>query len=107
LQTGYKGTTASDSSLLEGLPKPATGTSDPHSAHMANFIDCVKSRNEPRAPVEVGHASAVLCHIANAMIRLFPETGAGRVAKWDAKAESFVDDDLANRMLQRKQRTVS
>jgi Oxidoreductase family, C-terminal alpha/beta domain/Oxidoreductase family, NAD-binding Rossmann fold len=107
LQTGYKGTTASDPSLLEGLPKPATGTSDPHSAHMANFIDCVKSRNEPRAPVEVGHASAVLCHIANAMIRLFPETGAGRVAKWDAKAESFVDDDLANRMLQRKQRTVS
>jgi len=37
--------------------------------------------------VETGHASAVLCHIANAMIRLFPETGPGHVAKWDAKAE--------------------
>ncbi len=104
LQTGYRGTTASDPSLLAGLPSPATGTSDPHSAHMANFIDCVKSRSEPRAPVEVGHASAVLCHLANAMIRLFPTTGTGRVAKWDAKQESFIGDDLANQMLVREQR---
>jgi predicted dehydrogenase len=99
LQTGYRGTTASDPSLLVGLPERAKGTSDPHSSHMANFIDCVKSRDEPRAPVEVGHASAVLCHIANAMIRLYPERGAGHVAKWDADAESFIGDDRANHML--------
>ncbi len=104
LQTGYRGTTASDESLLVGLPKPATGTSDPHSSHMANFVACVKSRKEPLAPVEVGHASAVLCHIANAMIRLFPETGTGHVAKWNAKDEKFINDDLANRMLAREQR---
>ncbi len=104
LQTGYKGTTASDPSLLEGLPQKPTGTNDPHSAHLANFIECVRSREEPRAPVEVGHASAVLCHIANAMIRLFPETGPGRVAKWDVESEQFVGDELANRMLVREQR---
>ena len=104
LQTGYRGTTASDPSLLVGLPERAKGTSDPHSSHMANFIDCVKSRDEPRAPVEVGHASAVLCHIANAMIRLYPETGAEHVAKWDARAESFIGDDRANEMLVREQR---
>ncbi|WP_146455644.1 Gfo/Idh/MocA family protein [Rubripirellula tenax] len=104
LQTGYRGTTASNLELLVGLPEPATGTSDPHTSHMANFIDCVKSRNEPRAPVEVGHSSAVLCHIANAMIRMFPETGPGRIAKWDASAEAFTGDDQANKMLAREQR---
>ncbi|TWT52545.1 Glucose--fructose oxidoreductase precursor [Rubripirellula amarantea] len=104
LQTGYRGTTASDPNLLEGLPEKTKGVNDPHSSHLANFIDCVKSRSEPRAPVEVGHASAVLCHIANAMIRLFPQTGPGRVAKWDAASEQFVGDDLANRMLVREQR---
>ncbi len=104
LQTGYRGTTASDPSLLDGLPEKPSGTSDPHSAHLANFIECVKSRSEPRAPVEVGHASAVLCHVANAMIRLFPQTGPGRVAKWDAENETFIGDDLANQMLIRQPR---
>lgn len=104
IQTGYKGTTASDESLLVGLPEKPNGTDDPHSAHMANFIDCVMSRSEPRAPVEVGHASAVLCHIANAVIRRFPETGPGEVVQWDAANERFVDNDAANRMLERDQR---
>ncbi len=104
LQTGYKGTTASDPRLLIGLPAKPTGTSDPHSAHLANFIDCVKSRREPRAPVEVGHASAVLCHIANAMIRMFPETGVGTIVKWNSTKEVFTNHDAANRMLQRSVR---
>ena len=103
LQTGYKGTTASDPNLLKGLPPKGTGTSDAHSLHLANFIDCVKSRSEPRAPVEVGHASAVLCHMANAMIRIFPTTGPGVVAKWDAEKEVFIDNPDANQMLLREQ----
>ena len=102
--TGYRGTYASKPELLKGCPKKPSGIDDPHSAHMANFIDCVKSRAEPRAPVEVGHASAVLCHIANAMIRLYPETGPGHVAKWDSKAEQFTNDDAANKMLIREER---
>ena len=104
LQTGYKGTTASDPALLADCPDKPNGTTDPHSSHMANFIDCVKSREEPRAPVEVGHASAVLCHIANAVIRRFPETGPGHVAKWNATDEAFIGDDEANQMLVREQR---
>jgi hypothetical protein len=102
LQTGYKGTTASDPELLKGLPTKPSGTSDPHSAHLANFIDCVKSRQEPRAPVEIGHASAALCHIANAMIRLFPQRGPEIQSKWDPKAERFTNDDAANKILVRE-----
>ena len=33
--------------------------------HMQNFFDCVKSRREPNAPVEVGVAAARAGHIAN------------------------------------------
>jgi hypothetical protein len=90
--------------LLAGCPTKPKGIDDPHSAHLANFIDCIKSRKETRAPVETGHASAVLCHIANAMIRMYPETGPGYVAKWDAKAEQFIDDNAANKMIVREER---
>jgi hypothetical protein len=104
MQTGYKGTTASDPALLQGLPQPGKGPGDPHSLHLANFVECVTSRSEPRAPVEVGHASSLLCHAANALIRLFPQTGPGVVAAWDPVQEAFVSNDEANRMLVREQR---
>jgi len=103
MQTGYRGTTASDPALLEGLPdKPAAGR-DPHSLHLMNFVECVRSRAEPAAPVEMGHASALLCHAANALIRLFPTAGPVKAA-WDAKAERFTDHDAANKRLVPDQR---
>jgi len=37
--------------------------------HMANFIDCVRSRKPPNAPVEVGYRSAVAGHMANLAYR--------------------------------------
>ena len=66
-------------------------------------MDCVRSRQEPRAPVEVGHTSALLCHAANALIRLFPAAGPTKAA-WDVKAEQFVGHDVANRRLVPAQR---
>lgn len=38
-------------------------------SHMANFIDCVRSRHEPNAPVEIGYRSAVAAHMANLSYR--------------------------------------
>jgi predicted dehydrogenase len=69
--------------------------------HIRNFLECVKSRSEPAAPVEIGHRSASLCHLGNISIRL------GKTLQWDAKAESFVGDnsDSANAMLSRQART--
>ena len=63
--------------------------------HVRNFLDCVRTRSEPVAPVEVGHRSATVCHLGNASIRL------GRNLKWDPAAERFLDDDEANAMLTR------
>lgn len=33
--------------------------------HMGNWVDCVRSRKTPNAPVELGYKSAVACHMAN------------------------------------------
>ena len=37
--------------------------------HMANWIDCVRSRKTPNAPVEIGHRSAIAAHMANLAYR--------------------------------------
>jgi predicted dehydrogenase len=37
--------------------------------HMANFVDCVRSRKEPNAPVEIGYKTAVAAHMANLSYR--------------------------------------
>ena len=38
--------------------------------HQRDFLDCVKSRQDPSAPVEVGHRSATVCHLGNIVLRL-------------------------------------
>jgi predicted dehydrogenase len=37
--------------------------------HMANWIDCVRTRSTPNAPVEIGYRSAVAAHMANISYR--------------------------------------
>jgi len=63
--------------------------------HFANFINCVRSRNaaELRAPIEEGHVSCALVHLANASYRL------GRSLPFDPATELVVDDEEANRIL--------
>ena len=63
--------------LLESFKLPevsvATGANtseDPlTSAHMRNWMECVRSRKQPRAPVEAGFNHAVACIMANAAYR--------------------------------------
>lgn len=68
--------------------------------HVRNFLDCVKSREEPAAPVEVGHRSASICHLGNIAVKLKAKL------EWDAEAERFVGSgsDDANALLSREQR---
>ncbi len=66
--------------------------------HYRNWLDCVKSRQEPIEPVEVGHSTASICHCGNIAMRL------GRKVQWDPKTETFVDDKEANEMLRRPYR---
>jgi predicted dehydrogenase len=41
----------------------------PDQDHMANFIECVRSRKTPNASVELGYRSAVAAHMANVAYR--------------------------------------
>jgi len=63
-----------------------------------NFLDCVKSRRDPYFPAEIGHRCCSVAHIGNIAMEL------GRKLRWDPKAEQFVDDAQANRMLFRAMR---
>jgi predicted dehydrogenase len=72
---------------------------DATTAHVRNFLDCVKSREEPVATVEIGHRSASVCHLGNVAIRL------GRDVRWDPQQERFPGDDEADEMLWRPQRS--
>ncbi|NUM54426.1 MAG: Gfo/Idh/MocA family oxidoreductase [Candidatus Hydrogenedentes bacterium] len=71
----------------------ATGT-----AHAANFIDCVKSRERPNADIEDGHFSTLLAHYGNAAYRT------GRRLHIDARTEGFLNDNEANGLYRRNYR---
>jgi hypothetical protein len=32
---------------------------------MRNWIECIRSRNQPNAPVQIGYRSAIAVHMAN------------------------------------------
>jgi predicted dehydrogenase len=66
--------------------------------HIQNWFDCIKSRGRPIADVEIGHRSAVICHLANIA------RWVGRRLQWDPQRELFVNDEEANGYLERPMR---
>jgi predicted dehydrogenase len=71
----------------------------PSGNHMANFFDCVRSREEPVSPVRIQHRTITACHLTNISLRL------GLAIKWDAKTQQILGDDEASAMQGRPQRT--
>jgi predicted dehydrogenase len=67
--------------------------------HYRNFIECVRSREEPIAPAEVAHRSITICHLGNIAMRL----GVSNL-KWDPDKERIIGNDEAARMLSRAPR---
>jgi len=74
---------------------PATGVHlyDETNDHQKNFLNCVRTRQEPIAPAESGHRTASLCHLANIAMVL------GRKLRWNPDAERFVGDRQADAMI--------
>jgi predicted dehydrogenase len=56
-------------------------------AHVANFLDCMKTRNLPAADVAIGAKVATMTHLANVSCRL------GKPLAWDNTAGRFRQDD--------------
>jgi len=67
--------------------------------HKENLIECIKSRAETVAPVEIGHRSCTVCLLGEIAMRL------GRKLKWNPDTEEFIGDEQANRMLWRPMRS--
>jgi predicted dehydrogenase len=87
----------SDEKLVkEPLPANATKVY-PSSNHMANFLDCVRTRKPTICPADVGHRSVTVCHLGVIALR------SGKKLKWDPVKEVFDDAD-ANKMLSREYR---
>jgi predicted dehydrogenase len=103
---GTEGTIEVGYNRLETTPKSIKDSPlEPNDVHLyesanhyRNFLDCVKSRKDPIAPVEVGHRTATLCHLGNIAMLL------DRKVQWDPEKEVFVGDDEANKMLRRPMR---
>jgi len=92
--------TASDPQLLKTpLPDNAIRLYNSKN-HMANFFECVRSRELPICDVETGHRSATMCHLGAISLRT------GRKLAWDPAAEQFVGDNaqLANTYVAREMR---
>jgi predicted dehydrogenase len=66
--------------------------------HKRNFLECIKSRQQPICNAEVGHRSASLCHLGNIAMLL------GRELNWDPAKEKFVNDPEADAMISRNMR---
>lgn len=65
----------------------------------ANWLDCIKSRKEPVAPVEVGHRSCTTCLLHHIAMKL------KRKIYWDPQKEAFTNNDKeATAMLMKPRR---
>lgn len=79
-----------------------TATSERGPDHHQNWLDCIKSRQDPVANAEVGQRSTSLGHLANIARWVSGLTGeTGRRLHWDAATERFTNSDEANRFLSR------
>lgn len=66
--------------------------------HMVDFIECLKSRKDPIAPVEAGHRSGSLGILGNIATQL------DRPLDWDPDKQTFVNDPEADKYLHREYR---
>lgn len=96
---GVKPLEASDPAII----KSAIGPNEIHlyesKDHHGNWLDSIKSRKAPIAPVEVAHRSCSTCLLHHIVMKV------KRKVYWDPTKEQFKNDDEANAMLSRPQRS--
>ncbi len=64
----------------------------PATFHVRDFLDCVKTRRQPKGNAQAACNAHIACHAANIAIYL------NRTVKYDNTTNAFIDDDAANRM---------
>jgi hypothetical protein len=92
VETGDSGKLVlSSPSLLAGRKVAEIG-GYPATFHVRDFLDCVKSRGQPRCNAQVACQSHIVCHASNIAVFL------NRVLKFDPKKNEFLGNEEANRL---------
>jgi predicted dehydrogenase len=96
---GVKPLEASDEKIIKSVIGPNEIHLYESSDHHGNWLDCVRSRKQTIAPVEIAHRSCSTCLLHHIAMKL------KRKVYWDPAKERFKNDDEANKMLSRPQRS--
>ncbi len=64
----------------------------PATFHVRDFLDCVKTRSQPKGNAEAAARAHIACHAANIALAL------GRQVKYDNQKNEFINDEEANRL---------
>jgi hypothetical protein len=97
--SGVKPIDASNLKMLQSVIGPNETHLYESSEQHANWLDCIKTRKEPSAPVEVGHRSCTACLLHHIAMKL------KRKIYWDPANETFRNKDKeATAMLSRPRR---
>jgi predicted dehydrogenase len=91
--------------LVSSDPKIITSVIGPNEFHLpeskehhGNWLEAIKTRTQPIAPIEVGHRACSACLIHHMAMKV------KRKLQWDPMRERFKNDDEANSWLSRPQR---
>ena len=83
VETGDNGDMVASSDALAGRQRGEVG-GYPANFHVRDFLDCVKTRGQPRANADVACQSHIACHAANIALYL------NRKLKFDPKKNEFL-----------------
>jgi predicted dehydrogenase len=89
---------ASDPTIIKSVIGPDEVHLYDSKDHHGNWLDCIRSRQQPIAPVEVAHRACSACLLHHMAMKL------KRKLFWDPNRERFKNDDEANGLLSRPQR---
>jgi predicted dehydrogenase len=94
VETGDTGKVGTSENLQSEI-RPTTEARLALAYHMQDWLDCIKSRKQPKASAAVAANSHITCHAAFIAYQL------GRKLTWDPVKGEFVGDAEANRMQSR------
>ncbi len=90
---------ASDPKILDSVIGPDEIHLYTSDEQHGNWLECIRTRQQPTAPVEIGHRACSTCLLHHIAMKT------KRRLHWDPERERFKNDNEANAMLSRPQRS--
>ncbi len=79
-------------------PEKHKGSGNPRPAHVRNFLDCIKTRQQPVLNLEIGHYLSTLAHLGNLAFR------SGAKIQWNGEKERVIGNRTADEWVGRRYR---